>query len=738
MKFILPILKALYRHKWLILIGTILVTAFVYYYTRHMRGDYDVKATLYTGVASGYNLESDQRTDWALVQNTMDNLISIIQAESTLKKVSLHLLARVLILGSPDKDQNGITAASYQYTYNHIANSPVGKELLALIDKNSEEKTTANLESYMKPVKENYLYGLLYYNHPYYSLNALKRIQVQRRLSSDLMDVSYSSGDPGIAFNTVSILMEEFVDEYRRIRYGETDKVIEYFRTELGRVGKLLRHQEDSLTSYNVNKRVINYLDETKEIAAINKEYELREQDVLFAYNSAKAMLQELEKHMDSNVKQIVNNLQFIDKLKEASAIAGRISEKESVDQNNTNLDAEKQKLSEVRGELNELTDKYIEHKYTKEGVARTNIINQWLDQTLLFEKAKSDLQIIQQARQELNDKYVFFAPVGTTIRRQERAINFTERSYLTILQSYNEALMRKKNLEMTSATLKVLNDPMYPISSNPTNRKMIVMAACAVTFLLLCAIIILIEILDRTLRDALRAQRIVKIPVAGVLPGYLSKYQKYYPEYMQFAMVKLSNVILRFLTERKSLDLYIVNLVSTTHGQGTEEVAGQLKNFWTEKGLRVNSISWQKDYEANSSAYKLAASLKDFYTPGDEDVLIVEYPPLEDNNLPEPLLRDANFTLLVASAKYGWKQTDNIANKILQSEIGTTPLYLCLTDASREAVESFTGLLPPYTLIRRLQYRFSQLSLSETMRQPLEWYKSKEGQNVDEEEDDE
>lgn len=205
------------------------------------------------------------------------------------------MLARVLILGSPDKDQNGITAASYQYTYNHIANSPVGKELLALIDKNSEEKTTANFESYMKPVKENYLYGLLYYNHPYYSLNALKRIQVQRRLSSDLMDVSYSSGDPGIAFNTVSILMEEFVDEYRRIRYGETDKVIEYFRTELGRVGKLLRHQEDSLTSYNVNKRVINYLDETKEIAAINKEYELREQDVLFAYNSAKAMLQELE-----------------------------------------------------------------------------------------------------------------------------------------------------------------------------------------------------------------------------------------------------------------------------------------------------------------------------------------------------------------------------------------------------------------------------------------------------------
>lgn len=88
-------------------------------YTPHA-GGYDVKATLYTGVASGYNLESDKRTDWATVQNSMDNLISIMQAESTLKRVCLRLFARILIQGSPDKENNGITASSYNYTYNHL------------------------------------------------------------------------------------------------------------------------------------------------------------------------------------------------------------------------------------------------------------------------------------------------------------------------------------------------------------------------------------------------------------------------------------------------------------------------------------------------------------------------------------------------------------------------------------------------------------------------------------------
>ena len=197
------------------------------------------------------------------------------------------------------------------------------------------------------------------------------------------------------------------------------------------------------------------------EIAAISKEYELREQDALFAFNSSKSMLEELEKHMDSNAKQVLKNMEFVDKLREASSITGRISEAEAMTVSSKTDDQtlinEKKRLSEIKQELNDLTSSYIGHKYTKEGASRTNIIDQWLEQTLLYEKAKAELQIVQNARSELNDRYVFFAPVGTTIKQKERMINFTERNYLTVLQSYNEALLRKKNLEMTSATLKVL-----------------------------------------------------------------------------------------------------------------------------------------------------------------------------------------------------------------------------------------------------------------------------------------
>ena len=208
-------------------------------------------------------------------------------------------------------------------------------------------------------------------------------------------------------------------------------------------------------------------------------------------------------------------------------------------------LTGDKKRLSELKQELNDLTTSYVSHKYTKEGASRTNIIDQWLEQTLLFEKAKAELLIVQNARQELNDRYVFFAPVGTTIKQKERSINFTERSYLTVLQSYNEALLRKKNLEMTSATLKVLNEPTYPIASNSTNRKQIVIAACIGSFLIIIALLLLIEILDRTLRDANRTKRVTGFKVIGAVPSpSSSRYGGLAKTYVQLSIKELSNLL--------------------------------------------------------------------------------------------------------------------------------------------------------------------------------------------------
>ena len=491
------------------------------------------------------------------------------------------------------------------------------------------------------------------------------------------------------------------------------------------------------MTQYNVENRIINYYDETKEIAAINKEFELREQNVLFEYNSSRAMLEELERQMDANSKRIIHNVELVDKLKQATNLTGKIIEMETIstagDSTGMKLTEYKNRLIQSRRDLSTIANQYVAGQQTKEGVAKATIVEQWLDQLLLFEKAKAELKIVQRSRSDLNAKYTHFAPVGTTIKRKERTISFTEQNYLTNLKSYNDALLRKKNLEMTAAILKVLNPPAYPINEEVPSRKKIVMMAAAGSFIFFVALFLLIEAIDRTLRDSTRTRKQTGSIVLGAYPAPL-KLSPISKQCEEIATRYMSSAILRFFTERKEGMPFILNLLSTEQGSGKTYLAEQLQGYWESIGLKVRRLTDGTDFNSNSSAFTLAKNLTDLYTPGTEDILIVEYPSLEKANIPTPLLQDAQLNLLVASAVHGWKATDKVLLQKLKSQLGTSP-YLYLNRAPKYEVETYTGMLPPYTFVHKQMYRLSQLALTESL---FNWKKNsrKKPQDIDDDDD--
>lgn len=720
MEFLLYILKFLRKISLWVLLGTFVMTLLAIYLTRNTQRIYTVEATVFAAEQSNYTLEGELFGNNLRASSGMiDNFMSIILAETTLKKVSYRLYARNMIHGDLKKDNQYITAADFKEIYYRTVNSPDGKALLSLIDKTSEDKTLQNIINYEKPNKDNFIYGLFYWNHPHYSYNALRNIKVNRKGASDLLNISYSSNDPGIAYNTLDILMEEFANEYKNIRYGQTDKVLEYFRGELSRIGHELRMAEDSLTRYNIEKSVINYADETKEIASINKEFELREQDVLLAYQSSKAMKEELEKRMDYNTRQLLNNISFVNKLREASNLTGKISELESfnnaTNKNDNTIDRYKNQLNKTTQELSNIADRYVENKQSKEGVAKTSIVEQWLEQTLAYEKAKASLDVIQKSKEELKDKYAFYAPVGSTLKRKERNINFTEANYLSLLQSYNTALMRKKNLEMTSASLKVLNPPAYPIQPEASNRKKIVIGTFAGSILLIIGFFLFVELLDRTLQDKIRTERLTGHKLLGAFPLMPKGRSKSYGKaYNLIATRYLSSTILRYFTGRKPNLPYIVNFLSIESKSGKTYITSQLDEYWQNLGLKVKRLNWETDLNINSSHFLLAQSIKDVCQSEGEDILIVEYPCLEDYNVSNHLINEANINIIMLRADKAWKENNKIILEKIKSQAKDSPLNLYLNKAETSVVENFTGMLPPYNKYRKLQYRLRNLGLTE------------------------
>lgn len=719
MKYLLYAFRFLYRIRWWLTIAPILIVIAAIYVTKKLPKTYEVKATVYTGIVSGYTIEGESGvSDYIGVSNAMDNLINIIQAENTLKRVSYRLYARNMIHGNLNEDNQYISSASFREIYNRTKKNRDGALLLSLIDSTSEENTFQNILKYEKQDKDNFIYGLFYWNHPHYCYNALKNIRVSRKNNSDLLEISYTSNDPGIAYNTLDILMKEFVNEYRDIRYGETDKVINYFKGELDRIGEELRTAEDSLTNYNIEKKVINYYDETKEIAAINKEFELREQNATLEFNSAKALKDQLEARMGNNLKQIKNNIDFIDKLNKVSSLTGVISEIQSFDSGENpktnDLNSLKAQLNNTTKELSQISNQYVENKHSKEGILKTSIVNQWLEQVLLYEKAKSDLQVIQKNRRELNDKYVFFAPVGSTIKRKERNINFTEQNYLSVLKSYNDALMRKKNLEMTSATLKVLNPPAFPIQAQPTTRKIIVLAAFFGSILLILGFFILLELIDRTLHDKVRTELFTNLSVIGAFPDKsLLKYRNYDRIVRAIATRYLSRAILPYLVNKKDKLPFIINFLSTEAGDGKTFLIRELLEYWEEAGLKIKYLKWDEDFKVHSPEYLIAKSVTDLYKPNNEDILLVEYPELKSHNVSTNILNEANLNLVIVRATRGWKESDSILIKKLSDQLSNNNLVMYLNKAERYVVEGYTGMLPPYNTYRRLVYRLLHLELT-------------------------
>lgn len=425
MNSLIYLFRFIYRIRWWLLIGPALAALFVIYKTQKMSHTYQTRTTIYTGAVSGYSIDPDDsgKQDWASTNNTMDNLVNIIVSQSTLRNVSLRLFAQAMMYGSPDKNTNYISAANYRTLMRHVP-----KEVVALIDKNSEENTLANLEDYEKASPDNYVYGLFHYTHRHYSYQALSKIVVKRLGNSDMIQVSYESDDPGIAYNTLVLLNEEFVKQYKDLRFGETNNVIKYFEQELERTRKVLTEAEDSLRDYNVEKRVINYDEQTKHVAVLSRDFELRYEDTRIELANTQRLMEVMDDRIDEHVKQLRNNTLFVDKLRTISNLTARITTLESfqndtlaqaLDQpltarpagsSTTSISSLKRQLAKAQGELTELTHALGTQYYTKEGLSTSTLVDQWLDVLIRNEKAKAEMKVLQEWKDRLDDRYVFYA----------------------------------------------------------------------------------------------------------------------------------------------------------------------------------------------------------------------------------------------------------------------------------------------------------------------------------------
>lgn len=703
MNTFLFIIKTIYKKKWLVLIVPIIVSIIVYLFLASKPDKFKSSTTVYTGIISGYDASSGKSSvqDWMAVDNAIENLINIIKSETTLETVSLRLLARNLSHCDETRDNEYMTQES---AIDLLMTTPI--DVLALVVDGDEDQTYKNLRAYFDKDNSNYLKRLFNWEHRHYSFKALSSMEISRIGYSDMLKITYTNDDPYIVYNTLLLVEAEFVKQYTMIRFEQTNDVVAYFERELKIIGDELRRKEDILTEYNIEKGIINYQEQTRMVAERSRDLDGVIDDVTREYEGAKQRIMVLEEKMGHTTELFRSNTEFVNQLNRLSNLYNE----------NSQLEADGRATEEVSRKISNETDKLRDISsvmaglhYSKEGLANDAMITQWLDALLTQVRTEQELKVLRQSRREVENDISRFSPVGSSIKRQDREINFSEQSYLSNLQGLNEAKLRQKNLQLTSATFRTITPPTVAVKPEKTKNTLYAVITFIFTLIIMMVFVVVSELFNKLPYDKQAARKLIGLPVLGAVPDNNAN-EKIEAVARALAANQLGNAIVNYFDRTK--DVNIINVISLNSDDGKSTLCESLMQHFEKIDTKPVLISYEKDFDVENKYYLMAGSIYDFGVNENNfdklpeaNVIIVEYPPMANAAFPIKLLNSASVTLLVADVHKVWKDMNHIVVRQLMMNDKDHKLATVLNRADNDCVGTFTGMLPPYTLRHKIHF---------------------------------
>ena len=549
---IIDLLRLLRKNIVLLIITPLLLALIVLILTRHPALKFSSETVLFTGITSGSNVEMDKSFNFFENNTAFDNLINVIKSRETQQEVAIRLLAQHLMFDHPDPiyiseksfiDLRKITPAIVQNLVvkssgrrmpikSETDTSQKGNEKTWILqppflEPVAYEQTVKNLMEYMKKNDTNFVYGLLYYNNPHYSIDAISSVSVYRIASSDLVRIQYDCDDPGICQQTLAILTGVCIKNYKNIKENRSDAVVKYFENQVGDASTRLNLAEDKLLKFNEDNNIINYYEQSKAVANVKEDYDVDYNNRRIRLAGIDAAIKRIEEKLKTQQQIQLNNSKIIDKRNQLAEVNYKITNAElgggkdsirTVPLGNLRQHAETLK-SDIRNSVNELT----RANNSTEGIPVNSLLNDWITNVIDYEETKAGIEVLGDRIKEFQKQYAAYAPAGANLKRIEREISVSEQEFLELLHGLNLAKLKMQDAEMSS-NIKAVDLPYYPLTPNPTKRKILIIVAALLGFLLVLSVILAMEYFDDSLRNPKRASKILGLSPAVIFPKIFLK----------------------------------------------------------------------------------------------------------------------------------------------------------------------------------------------------------------------
>jgi succinoglycan biosynthesis transport protein ExoP len=765
---LIEFIKLILKHKVAFIAIPTFVGILAVLLTNNPKHSYYSETKLYTGLASGSSIEMDKSFNYFATNIAFDNLINIINSRETQEEVAIRLLSQHLLLSKPnskfisDKPFEELKADMpkdiYRYVVKSHSNSNIipsnSKDEAAIntlpenVSRADYEQTVANLMKLMKSNNKNFVYSLLNFDHPYYSLEAISKIKAVRISTSDLVELSYETGDPGVCQQTLAIFNEVCIKKYKNLKENGSDAVVKYFETQLKNSESKLKKIEDILLKFNQDNGIINYYEQSKAVAIVKEdmdvEYSKKRAELAGSEASSKKLEQKLE--VQELVQEKSNRL--LENKKRLGELNYEIVMSEAKSNNaekSKNLEALKKQASQLQNEIKSSVSKLYSFQNSVEGVPTAKILPEWVDKVVETENLKAKLQVMNKRNGEFAQQYAKYAPAGANLKKIERQINVAEQEYLEILHGLNLAKLKFQDTQLSS-NLKAVDTPYFPLKPIPSKRKIVIIAIIVLSFILLLGSLLVMEFFDNTLKNVTLAEDKLKIPALGMLSKVFKTNGKLDLISIQDRLMELviQNLNHALKTQQTSNTTQIITILSTQKNEGKTVIATNIAKKLKYAGKSVvvlnhsdilkprtgsqqfpllslilgyqdPRIDYAHPFLANPTDYLDASEYlkyevdRQFYGSNSYDELtikgtslpekpldyvIIELPNVLDTNYPADLIVASDLVVLVCRSNRLWSKADeNLLNNI--KELTPSKLQFIINGVELDEVESLLGELP-------------------------------------------
>ncbi len=702
---LLDIIRLLIRNGKLLAIIPAVLAGTIFYLTRNETKVYSSDTTIYTGIASGYTIQGNSDADFFQIGYAFDNMLNMIASRHIHEEVAVQMLAAHLMLEKHDPTL--LSWKSYDELHKLVPDS-----LAKLIKAPTLEKTAENIRFYLRKDAQNPIYMLVNGEKSNYSIKALSKISAMRLNSSDLVKIQFESEDAALCQHTLETLTRVFIQKKRELREGQTESVIRYFEGEVATAQKKLNAAEHKFLAFNKNNSIINYYEQTKYISAEKEElydkYSGLEMDYAGAFSSMLLLEEKLQNRtgIKMNAEEIVGYRTKLSKI--SSELANmELYAKESSDEKIKNrIEDLRMEADQVSKQIRQSVENMFKNTHTVNGLPSKELLDDWVKNALVAEETKSRLGIMDKRKSDFQQVYEKMAPLGATLKRIEREIDIAEKEYLSLLNGLNLSRLMQQSNELAS-NLKVIDAPYYPLKAKGSKRMILVIAGGFGGFVVIAALLIAMEMMDKNLKKLSLAAKQIGLPMFGIYPLMLqgSTWNKF--------LSRVEELLVQQLLLKKGqsgkTSVYTVALLSMQSGEGKTTIAREMAVKL--RKLNQKTIVGMPDTHTESITRPVEDDA--FYTVVDNlisarswsevvgrpidasvDFLFLEIPSLLENTYPVSLLKEVDLILVIARANRNWRPADKSILIQLQ-KLTKVPVELLLNGVNPENTEEWIGEVP-------------------------------------------